>query len=182
MRASTSASQACGSISLSLAVVISVAMTAARSAPRSEPANSQDLRPNANPRRARSAALLLRQILPSPMKRANRSQRLSMYSIGSATEAERDRRERCSRSHASSAVRSGALRSLRIRSRSSAARPLMPRSISNRASIRLTASSAIGEIAAAFLPRRVSAAMSCVYRKLKLERSGGEVRQGWRVI
>src|SRR5258708_4682190 len=47
MRASTSASQACGSISLSLAVMISVAMTAARSAPRSEPANSQDLRPRA---------------------------------------------------------------------------------------------------------------------------------------
>ena len=36
----------------------------------------------------------------------------------------------------------------------------MPRSISNRASIRLTASSAIGEIAAAFLPRRAFAAIS----------------------
>ena len=46
-RASTSASQACGSMSLSLAVWISVHMTAARSAPRSEPANSHDLRPKA---------------------------------------------------------------------------------------------------------------------------------------
>src|ERR1700730_3913673 len=47
MRASTSASQACGSTSLSLAVMIRVAMTAARSAPRSDPANSHDLRPRA---------------------------------------------------------------------------------------------------------------------------------------
>jgi hypothetical protein len=52
MPASTSASQACGSTSLSFAVTISVAMTAARSAPRSEPANSQHLRPRANPRSA----------------------------------------------------------------------------------------------------------------------------------
>jgi hypothetical protein len=69
MRASTSASQACGSMSLSLAVImISVAMTAARSAPRSDPANSQDLRPRAKPRRARSAALSRR-----PMQNVIRS-------------------------------------------------------------------------------------------------------------
>ena len=37
-------------------------MKAARSAPRSEPANSHDFRPSANPRSARSAALLLRQM------------------------------------------------------------------------------------------------------------------------
>jgi hypothetical protein len=48
--------------SLSLAVMISVAMAAARSAPRSEPANSQDLRPSAKPRSARSAALFVRQM------------------------------------------------------------------------------------------------------------------------
>jgi len=78
MRASTSASHACGSTSLSLAVMISVAIAAARSAPRSEPAKSHDLRPSANPRRARSAALFVRQTLPSSMNRANRSQRLSM--------------------------------------------------------------------------------------------------------
>jgi hypothetical protein len=36
----------------------------------------------------------------------------------------------------------------------------MPRSMSNRASMRLTVSSAIGEIAGAFLPRRALAAMS----------------------
>src|SRR5262252_8957424 len=40
MRASTSASQACGSTSLSRAVWISVYITAARSPPRSEPANA----------------------------------------------------------------------------------------------------------------------------------------------
>lgn len=57
MRASTSASQACGSTSLSLAVMISVAPTAARSAPLSDPANSHALRPRAEPLSARSAAL-----------------------------------------------------------------------------------------------------------------------------
>ena len=49
IRARTSASQACGSTSFSLAVEIRVTMNAARSAPRSEPANSQDLRPSAKP-------------------------------------------------------------------------------------------------------------------------------------
>jgi hypothetical protein len=57
MRASTSASQACGSTSLSFAVVISVVIAAARSAPRSKPANSHGLRPRAKPRIAHSAAL-----------------------------------------------------------------------------------------------------------------------------
>ena len=47
MRASTSASQASGSMSLSFAVMISVVTAAARSAPRSEPAKSHDLRPRA---------------------------------------------------------------------------------------------------------------------------------------
>src|SRR6516164_11585633 len=54
MRASTSASHACGSTPLSRAVWISVYMTAARSPPRSEPANSHDLRPSAMPRSSRS--------------------------------------------------------------------------------------------------------------------------------
>src|ERR1041385_7638312 len=63
MRRSTSASQACGSMPLSLAVTISVYIAAARSPPRSEPANSHDLRPSAMPRNARSAALLLRQAI-----------------------------------------------------------------------------------------------------------------------
>jgi hypothetical protein len=44
MRANTSASQACGSPSLSLQIEINVSMTAARSPPRSEPANNHDLR------------------------------------------------------------------------------------------------------------------------------------------
>lgn len=56
MRASTSASQACGSTSLSFAVMMRVAMRVARSGPRSEPAKSQDLRPTAKPGSARSAA------------------------------------------------------------------------------------------------------------------------------
>jgi hypothetical protein len=44
----------------------------------------------------------------------------------------------------------------------------MLRSISNRTSIRLTASSAIGEIAAAFLPRRALAAMSARSKNCRL--------------
>ena len=48
----------------------------------------------------------------------------------------------------------GALHSWRTRRRSLALRPLMLRSMSNRASMRLTASSATGEIAGAFFARR----------------------------
>src|SRR5690606_25278676 len=56
-RSSTSASHACGSTLLSFAGPFSVYMMAARSTPRSEPAKSHALRPSANPRCARSAAL-----------------------------------------------------------------------------------------------------------------------------
>jgi hypothetical protein len=55
-----------------------------------------------------------------------------------------------------------------MRIRSAAATPLMPRSISNRTSIRLTASSAIGEIAPAFLPRLALAAMSASSKNCRL--------------
>ena len=78
MRASTSASQACGSTSLSFAVTISEYMAAARSPPRSEPANSHDFLPRAIPRNARSAALFDRHTRPSSRKRVNDAQRLSM--------------------------------------------------------------------------------------------------------
>jgi hypothetical protein len=49
MRASTSASQACGSTSFILAVTIRLYITAARPPPRLEPQNSQDYRPRAMP-------------------------------------------------------------------------------------------------------------------------------------
>src|SRR3954469_18936982 len=75
MRVSASASQACGLMSLSLAVAIRVYITAARSPPRSEPANNQARRPKATPRNARSAALLLRQMRPSSRKREGRPAR-----------------------------------------------------------------------------------------------------------
>ena len=78
MRASTSASQACGSMSFILAVTISLYIAAARSPPRSEPANNHDFLPRAMPRRARSAALFVRQIRPSSRKRVKPSQRFSM--------------------------------------------------------------------------------------------------------
>ena len=71
MRARTSASQACGSTLLSLAVPISEYMTAARWPPRSEPQKSHDLRPRVTPRRARSAALLVMQTRPSSRNRVN---------------------------------------------------------------------------------------------------------------
>ena len=66
MRVNTSASQTFGSMSLSLAVMMSVFMTAALSAPRSEPANNHAFLPRARPRRARSAALFVRQISGGP--------------------------------------------------------------------------------------------------------------------
>lgn len=77
MRARTSASHACGSMSLSFAVVISVAMKAARSAPRSDPAKSRDFLPSAKPLSARSAALFVREILPSSGNDVKPSQHLS---------------------------------------------------------------------------------------------------------
>src|SRR3954447_15740424 len=58
MRARTSASQACGSISFNLAVTIRLYIAAARCPPRSEPANSHDFLPRAIPRKARSASAL----------------------------------------------------------------------------------------------------------------------------
>jgi len=78
MRRSTSASQACGSMSLSLAVAIRVYIAAARSPPRSEPANNQARRPRAIPLNARSAALFERQMRPSSRNRVKAGQRFSM--------------------------------------------------------------------------------------------------------
>ena len=57
----------------------------------------------------------------------------------------------------------------------------MPRSMSNSASIRLTASSAIGEIAAAFLPRRALAAISASSKNCRLawaQHSAGVIAPG----
>jgi len=59
---------------------------------------------------------------------------------------------RCSRIQASALATSGALSSCRTALRLSGLCPLIARSISNRASIRRTASSASGEITAGFLP------------------------------
>src|ERR1700734_1668561 len=69
MRARTSASQACGSTSLSFAVWMSVYMTAARSAPRSDPANSHDFLPRAKPRRA--PGRIVREADPPIVKQAS---------------------------------------------------------------------------------------------------------------
>lgn len=137
-----------------------VIIMAARSTPRSESANSQAFLPRAKPRRARSAALLARQILPSSAKRAKSPHRFQRVVDRLCTSDERDNLGRCSRSHASRATSRGALCSLRTCNRSSALRPLISRSISNRASMRLTDSKAIGEIAVAVRPRRAFFAIS----------------------
>ena len=63
---------------IELTVIMSEYIAAARWPPRADPANSHDLRPRAMPRRARSAALLLRQIRPLLKKRVKASQRLSI--------------------------------------------------------------------------------------------------------
>ncbi len=160
MRASTSASQACGSTSLSFAVMISVAMAAARSAPRSEPANSHDFLPSAKPRSARSAALFVRQIRPSSRKPAKRSQRLACSRSAWRPVAERESRARSSRSQAPDRRRAARFAPGGRAGAPRRSAPLMARSMSNSASMRFTASSAIGEIAGALLPRRALAAMS----------------------
>ena len=55
--------------------------------------------------------------------------------------------------------------------------PLISRSISKMASMRLTASSAIGEIGAAFLPRLALAAMSASSKNLRLAWSNIALRR-----
>ena len=106
----TSASHACGSMSLSLAVPIREYIAAARWPPRSEPAKSQDFRPRATPRSDLSAALFVRQIRPSSRKRVKAGQWLgdSRWSMAFATLACFDSSARSLRSHCSRSVTSGA--------------------------------------------------------------------------
>ena len=78
MRASTSASQTCGSTSFIFAETMRLYMAAARRPPRSDPQNNQDFLPNAMPRSALSAALFERQTRPSSRKRVKEPQRLNM--------------------------------------------------------------------------------------------------------
>src|SRR6266404_1673420 len=146
IRARTSASQACGSTSFILAVTMMLYMAAARCPPRSEPANNHDFRPKAMPRSALSAALFDRQIRPSSRKRVNAGQRLSTYSIALATSLPRESLARCSRIQPSRSATNGALSSCLTARRCSALWPLIERSISNRASMRRTASRAGGDL------------------------------------
>jgi len=138
---------------------MSVYMTAARSAPRSEPANSHDFVPNGKPRSARSAAMLARQMRPSSRKRVKAGQRVSMESIALATSAWRESLARSARIQLSRPASRPALCSRGARKRCSAVRPLMPRSMSKIASMRLRVSNAIGEIGVACPPRRSSGAL-----------------------
>jgi hypothetical protein len=71
--------------------------TSARSAPRSDPANYHEFRSRAKPRRVRSAALFVRQVLPSSSKRVNASERVSASSIALGTSARRESLARSAR-------------------------------------------------------------------------------------
>ncbi len=90
-----------------------------------------------------------------------------------ATGAWRDSRARSSRSQASSSASKGAERSARTARRSSALIPLISRSMSNRASIRFTASTASGERIAPCLPvfARLFAAAAMSARTKNLRRA-----------
>jgi hypothetical protein len=109
-------------------------MKAARSPPRSEPQNIHDRLPRAIRRRARSAALFDRPMRLSSRNGVNVAQRLS-WPMALATSLPRASLARCSRIQASRSATSGALSSWRTALRSLALRPLIPRSISNKASI-----------------------------------------------
>ena len=76
MRASKSASQARGSMSLSLAVTMSEYVAAARSMSRSLPANHQALRPRATPRKP-ACICIVRQTNPTIVEKACESLRVA---------------------------------------------------------------------------------------------------------
>ena len=142
-------------------------MAAARCPPRSEPANSHDFLPRAIPRNARSAALFDKQMRPSSRKRVNAVQRLSIYSMALATSLPRESLARCSRIQLSRSATNGALSSCRTARRCSALWPLIERSISNRTSMRRTASRASGEIGAGVLPCALRRAFSVTSAMMK---------------
>src|SRR6478609_2334173 len=85
--------------------------------------------------------------------------------MGFRTSEERERVSRSRSNQACMSSRSGLLFSWRTARRSSALRPLMARSISNSASRRLTASSAIGETGLPFWPSRTVFSMSASSKK-----------------
>ena len=147
MRASTSASQACGSTSLSFAVVISVVMAAARSAPRSEPAKSHDFLAKRKTSE-RPLGGVVRQADPAVVEEAGKAVPAPEHVVDRLDDGGRARQPGAfiAQPRFQRRPRSGALCSCRTRRRSSALRPLMSRSMSNSRSMRLTASSAIGEI------------------------------------
>src|SRR5258708_4014480 len=93
------------------------------------------------PRSARSAALLVMHRRPSSRKRVSAVQRLRLYSMALPVSLLLDTLARCSPNQARM---SGQLRSVRTATRCGGARPLISRSMVNSASMRATASLAIG--------------------------------------
>ena len=91
---------------------------------------------------------------------------------------ERDRLARSARSHSSISLSNGLALSCRTVSRSAALMPLMSRSMANSASMRFTASRAIGEIGLAPLPRRALRATSASSKNFRRmgEAEGGRCR------
>src|SRR6056297_516270 len=148
-RARTSASRAGGSMSFILAVTMRVYMAAARSPPRPEPANSHGFRPGATPRRARSAALFVRQMRPSSGRAVKACQRPSLWKkslIALATSLSPDSFARSAGSQPWRLSTRGRDRSWRAARRATESSPLISRSISKMASIRFTAPCAICDI------------------------------------
>ena len=154
MRASTSASQACGSTSFILAVTIRLYITAVRCPPRSDPQNSHDRRPKGDaPQRAFGGVVrdASSAIVEKPGERRPTSQQV-VDGAGDVVAAREhlallaeplvqfgDQRRRQGLP--------GLFGAPRQRGRSP-----MPRSMSNRASMRCTASRQIGDSTAGALP------------------------------
>jgi hypothetical protein len=160
MRAGTFARQACGPTPLNLAATNRLCMAPARYLPRSEPAKSLELRPRAMPR---SAAMFDEDTSPSSRKRVKTGQRVSMSSMAFARSLSCESFGCYARRWASKSLTRGWPSAWRTERQSSALLPLMPRSISDRASMRRTTFSASGEIDTGAFPyalRRVLASIS----------------------
>ena len=108
MRVNTSASQAFGSMSLSLAVMMSVFMTAALSAPRSEPANNHAFLSRAG--RAGRVQLIVRETDPAVLGEAGKTVPALEHVVDGLNDVGGARAWSAARS-AMSSVRPGAVRS-----------------------------------------------------------------------
>jgi hypothetical protein len=160
-------------------------MTAARSAPRSDPANNHDFRPSAKSREQGAfRGVVVAEADAAVFKEANEGRPTCEHVVDRRCDRGRGARAWPARGiQSSSAATSGRLLSWRVARRSEADGPLISRSLSKSASIRLTASNAIGEIGAAVLLRRALAAISANsknFRRAWLQHSASTIGPGAR--